>query len=225
MNITLLDNFIWNALNGYHKHLAIWGKIAARYQPETLPLGAMPEYNSSGFDDLSSLVEPGEMIAIGGSFINELSGWEIKQRIPFLQMVCDDLKPAPQTDIMQLTPDDLPEMQSLVDVAQPGPFSPRAFEMGQYYGIRQAGKLVAMAGTRFRFDGYCEVSTVCTYPEYRGRGYAGALTTKASEMILARNETPFLSVVTGNETAIRLYQKLGFRLHQELQFTILVRLA
>lgn len=51
MSITLLDNPFWYALNSNHRHLAIWGNIAARYQPDVSFAAAMPENNTLGFDD------------------------------------------------------------------------------------------------------------------------------------------------------------------------------
>jgi predicted GNAT family acetyltransferase len=72
---------------------------------------------------------------------------------------------------------------------------------------------------------YGKMVTVCTHPDYRGRGYAGALTTMVTETILARQETPFLHVASGNDRALRLYLKLGFRLRAEIQVSILKRLA
>jgi predicted GNAT family acetyltransferase len=96
--------------------------------------------------------------------------------------------------------------------------------MGQYLGIRQDGLLVAMAGERLHMTGFCEISAVCTHPDYRGRGYAGALTTMVAEIIIKRGELPFLHVAPTNDVARRLYKKLGFRLRKENQLSILKKL-
>ena len=116
-------------------------------------------------------------------------------------------------------------MLDLVNVAGPGPFWPRAIELGQSLGVWQDGRLVAMAGQRLHLPGFCEVSTVCTHPDYRGRGYAGALTSLRTESILERQETPFLHVALENDGALRLYLKLGYRIRTEIQFSILKKLA
>ena len=47
-------------------------------------------------------------------------------------------------------------MLHLVELTKPGPFSAGAIELGSYLGIRYAGKLIAMAGERMRFDGFTE---------------------------------------------------------------------
>jgi len=76
--------------------------------------------------------------------------------------------------IEELKPDDVPEMLALAELTEPGPFRQRTIEFGGYMGIRDAGRLVAMAGQRLSLTGFTEVSAVCTHPEYRGRGYANA---------------------------------------------------
>ena len=63
----------------------------------------------------------------------------------------------------------------LVFITQPGPFAERNVELGRYIGIRQDDRLVAMAGERFKVNGYTEISAVCTLPDYREGGYATAL--------------------------------------------------
>jgi len=225
VSISFLDNPGWHALNSHHRHLAIWGKIAVRYQPGTFVIAAMPEYNPLGFSDLKSLVEIDEIVATMGVLPEDLPGWEVVQTFPLPQMICEDLKPAPHVDVVYLTPDDVPDMLNLIALAQPGPFLPRTIEMGQYLGIRQDGQLVAMAGERLHMTGFCEISAVCTHPDYRGRGYAGALTTMVAEIIIKREELPFLHVAPTNDVARKLYEKLGFRLRKENQLSILKKLG
>jgi predicted GNAT family acetyltransferase len=225
MSLVLLDNPGWHALNSHHRHVAIRGKLAVRYQPRILMVAAMPENDSLGFDDLKSLVDADELIAVLGTLPDELVDWEIVETNHVPQMICDGLKPAPKVNAIRLAVEDVPEMLELIAIAQPGPFLRRTIELGQYFGIRQDGQLVAMAGERLHMTGFCEVSAVCTHPDYRGRGYGGALTTLVAESIFERDETPFLHVAPGNETAIRLYKKLGFHLREEIQLNILKRLA
>jgi len=225
MNLIPLNNPVWHALNSHHQHLAIQGEVAVRYQPGIFAATAMPEYSSAGFNDLRSLVEANEIIGIMGLLPEGISGWEILQIDHVRQLVYEDLKPATQVDVVVLTAEDVPEILDLVNLTQPGPFLPRTIEMGQYLGVRQDGHLVAMAGERLHLTGFCEISAVCTYPDYRQRGYAGALTTMVAEGILERQETPFLHIAYGNEGALRLYMKLGFRIRKEVPVAILKKLA
>ena len=225
MNVSTLDNPIWHALNTYHKHLAIRGDETVRYPPDILGAVALAENSRVGFTKLRDLVQAHEIVGVMGALPEELAGWEVVHSDQGRQLIHEGLKPASPVDAVVLTTEDVPEMLDLVDVTQPGPFSPRAIELGEFLGIRQDGHLVAMAGQRLHLPGFCEVSTVCTHPDYRGRGYAAALTTMVAESILERQEIPFLHVAPGNDRALRLYLQLGFRIRTEIQFSILKKLA
>lgn len=224
MNLALLDNPGWHSLNSYHRPLAIWGEIVARYQPNVLFGAAMPTYDPPGFEDLRTLVADEEVIGlIMDTAPAEFSGWEILRMDPLHQMICKELRPAPGVDAVELTPDDVPEMLELVALTEPGPFLPGTIKLGNYFGVRQEGQLIAMAGQRLHLPGFCEISAVCTHPDYRGRGYAGGLTTLIAQKIVARGEIPFLHVELSNDAAARLYRKLGFRKRREVFVGILSR--
>ena len=225
MNLSPLDNPVWHALNSYHNHLAIRGDGTVRYPPDIFSAAATLENSSLEFTNLRGLVETNKIVGVLGALPEGLPGWEVIFIDQARQFIHENLKPAKRVDAVVLTAADVPDMLDLVNLAQPGPFSPRAIELGEFLGLRQDGRLVAMAGQRLHLPGFCEVSTVCTHPEYRGRGYAGALTTMVVEPILARQETPFLHVAPDNDRALRLYLKLGFRIRAEIQVSLLKKLA
>ena len=89
--------------------------------------------------------------------------------------------------------------------------------------MRVEGQLVAMAGERMKPEGFTEVSGICTHPDHRGRGYAGALMRLVSNRILDRGEMPFLHAYASNRGAIALYETLGFTLRREVLMTRLTR--
>jgi predicted GNAT family acetyltransferase len=89
--------------------------------------------------------------------------------------------------------------------------------------VRHEGRLIAMAGERMRMQGYCEVSGVCTHPDFQGRGLAGALMSIVAGRIIERGETPFLHSYAYNASAIALYESLGFRIRAEIGLTVLTR--
>jgi Predicted acetyltransferase len=225
MNVSPLDNPVWHALNSYHNHLAIRGEGTARYPPDIFFAAAVSENSKVGFANLRHLVETSEIVGVLGLLPEDLAGWEVVHVDQAQQLIHEDLKPAKQVDTVVLKAEDVPEMLDLVNLAQPGPFSPRAIELGEFLGLRQDGRLVAMAGQRLHLPGFCEVSTICTHPDYRGRGYAGALTTMVADSILEHQERPFLHVAPSNDRALRLYLKLGFRIRAEIQVSILKKLA
>ncbi|MEI9852841.1 MAG: GNAT family N-acetyltransferase [Sphingomonas sp.] len=124
---------------------------------------------------------------------------------------------------MPLGDADAPEMLALATLTEPGPFHAHTHSLGDFVGIRVGGRLAAMAGERMKLPGFTEVSAVCTHPDFRGRGYAGALMRVVIGGILARGETPILHSYATNRHAIALYESLGFRTRAELVFTVLAR--
>ncbi|MDQ3005168.1 MAG: hypothetical protein M3R47_07265 [Chloroflexota bacterium] len=133
MNLSPLDNPVWNALNTHHHHLAIQGEVAVRYQPGIFVATAMPEYRSAGFNDLRGLVETNEIIGVMGLLPENISGWEVLHIDRVRQLVYEDLKPATRVNAVVLAAEDVPEMLDLVNFTQPGPFLSRTIEMGNIW--------------------------------------------------------------------------------------------
>jgi predicted GNAT family acetyltransferase len=126
------------------------------------------------------------------------------------QMVAGELAKPSDLDVVRLGRDDTAEMLALAELTEPGPFFSRTPELGRYVGIRRGGRLLAMAGERFRVPGYVEVSAVCTHPDARGEGLAAELTLNVAYEIRAGGDEAFLHVLETNHNAIRLYERLGF---------------
>jgi predicted GNAT family acetyltransferase len=118
---------------------------------------------------------------------------------------------------------DVPEMLELVAQTEPGPFLTRTVELGDYLGIRRDGALVAMAGERFRLDGWTEISAVCTSLDHRGQGLASQLVGALIAGIQRRSERVFLHVLSTNTAAIGLYEELGFRVRQTATLAVVTR--
>jgi predicted GNAT family acetyltransferase len=156
----------------------------------------------------------------------ERSGWNFVVGAPLLQMIADN-GTEPKTsrnsnlELVQLGQSDSAEMIELTALTKPGPFGTRTHELGAYLGIRNEGKLVAMAGERLKVPGHTEVSAVCTHPEHTGKGYARVLMTEIMKGIRERGETPFLHVRGDNTRAIEIYRLLGFRERKLGHFAVL----
>jgi predicted GNAT family acetyltransferase len=75
-----------------------------------------------------------------------------------------------------------------------------------------------MAGTRLHLPPYREISAVCTAADQRGRGLAGALVTRLAELIRSDGGIPLLHAATGNASAIRLYEAMGFEHTRRVEF-------
>lgn len=127
-------------------------------------------------------------------------------------MVCDALNlGGREIEFERLSDADGPEMLALATLTQPGPFFSKTHRLGRFIGVRHEGRLVAMAGERLNLDGFTEVSGVCTHPDHRGRGYAGALMRVVTKHILKRGDAAFLHARIGHEQTIAFYETLGFR--------------
>jgi predicted GNAT family acetyltransferase len=95
--------------------------------------------------------------------------------------------------------------------------------LGEYFGVFEDGRLVAMAGERLEAGSLREISGVCTDPRYRGRGLARRLVTRLIGRQLARGQTPFLHVRCDNFAA-QFYERLGFRRYSEPLVRVVARL-
>jgi predicted GNAT family acetyltransferase len=226
MNTHVLDNPIWHALLSAHASFAEGDSLAKRYPIEVSPLAAVREQSPQAYHSLGELLGEQDIAVL---FLDAPprppEGWRLVHGLQMEQMVCTtppEVIPRGYA-IEPLKPDDVPEMRALAELTEPGPFRQRTIEFGGYMGIRDGGRLVAMAGQRLSLTGFTEVSAVCTHPEYRGRGYANALVAAVACAIFARGETPFLGVRQDNTGAIRVYEKLGFKIRRNLDVAVLMR--
>src|SRR3546814_6626184 len=89
-------------------------------------------------------------------------------------------------------------MAALADQAKPGPWGPATHRYGPFFGIREEGRLLAMAGQRILVPGMAEVSGVATWSDCRGRGLSRALIGHVMREMVARGETPFLHSYADN---------------------------
>ena len=221
----LLERPPWSALTTMHSEFAVGGDLARRYPTAIAPMAGVREMSDASLNALAALMSPGDVVGLfGPEPVSEAGDLLVVAHKHIDQMTCDRQDDSPHTgNITKLMPADVPDMLHLVELTKPGPFSAGAIALGTYVGIRCAGKLTAMAGERMRFDGFTEISAVCTHPGYRGCGYASSLVCALVRQIIARGETPFLHLYSDNRTAAALYTKLGFTPQRILIVTVLRR--
>ncbi|MEI5519466.1 GNAT family N-acetyltransferase [Streptomyces brasiliscabiei] len=207
---SVLDNAVWTSLDGPHARFAERFGRAVRYRTDVYAFAALADpADPAAWADLRTLVGPGAVVRIKP--VDRVpDGWEVLGGGQGVQLVDTGLRAEPAPEAVPLGPDDVPEILDLVARTEPGPFLKHTIELGTYLGIRDRGRLVAMAGERVHPPGWTEISAVCTDPEYRGRGLATRLVRAIAAGIRARGETPFLHAAADNVPAIRLYQSLGF---------------
>jgi ribosomal protein S18 acetylase RimI-like enzyme len=210
---SLLDNPVWHALNGPSSRFAARHSTAdlVHFDPEVSVFSAVDRIDEAIWRRIGERVGIDGFCGLFRDVIDSPpSGWEEHFRGPCWQMVADRLPEPSGLEVVRLGPEDRTEMLALAELTEPGPFLLRTPELGRYVGLRREGRLLAMAGERFRLPGYVEISAVCTHPDARGEGLAGELTLNVAHAIRAGGDEAFLHVLESNENATRLYQKLGF---------------
>lgn len=224
-----LDRLIWTALTGEQSRHAVGCAHARRFHPSIGPLAAIRDAGPDSLAALArlaretgplALMQPGEPLDVPGTIIEKSAEG--------VQMVFDAAtcggRPgdgdAADLPIEPLGAADYPEMLALATLSAPGPFAERTGDLGRFWGIREGGRLIAMAGQRIATARHVEVSAVCTHPEARGRGLAGALSLRVVQAIRADGRTPILHSYADNEAALGLYRKLGFRERARVRLTL-----
>lgn len=212
-----LDNIVWNALTGPHAAFAAGSGGARRYVAGFPPIAGFAAPERPDFASLARVSAPGESFYMSGWSGAAPAGWRVEAEAVSRQMVWD-LAPPEADDASGARPlsmADLPQATELVALTGPGPFGPRTPELGDYLGLFLGPRLVSMAGERMAAGRLREISSVCTHPDFRSRGYAQRLVLALVRRQLLRGEVPFLQVMRDNAVALRLYERIGMRMHQE----------
>lgn len=213
-----LDTPIWTALTTKQAQIAHSNALARRFPPEMTLLGALAANTAMAFDSLAQLIQRDAVTLYFTSPPQIPAGWEIVRAVELRQMVQETETPPPSAEqeaapeVIELTPADVPEMSAVYTATRPArTLCPRIQKLGQFLGVREDGKLVAMAGLRLHLPGHREITTVATMPGHEGRGYATAIVRALVQRIRSRGDRPFLTVGSNNPRAIGIYHRLGFK--------------
>ncbi|MBI1781960.1 MAG: GNAT family N-acetyltransferase [Sphingobacteriales bacterium] len=217
-NYFKLDNPAWYALTEKHHQFAIGTNAIKKYQRYVAPWLAYHSSNSNILTEIDPFVATGEscyvfdvLPALPENYIHETT-------VHCLQMICEQpISNHQQTAAIKKIEDaSAEELEALINLVQPGYYSPGTKLMGEYYGIWQDGKLVAAAGERICMAEFTEVSGVVTHPDYTGKKYAQQLVTHVTNKNFEAGLIPYLHVAESNERAIRLYEYLGFSIRRKI---------
>ncbi len=219
-----MDNPVWEALNGRQAEFAIKGDGVLKYRPDVFMFAGIPDDSSDTIEKVAELYKQGEIMGLMGFKLDTEPYFKRVFDVQAYQMLADKVPEYKSVDYVKLTKDDSSQIEELVELTKPGPYRPNVIELGNYVGIKDADKLVAMVGERVNLDGFTEVSLVCTHPDYRGKGYAKTLSGVVIEGIIDRGDMPFLNVMTHNSAAFNLYNKLGFSTRVEYTISAYMRL-
>jgi ribosomal protein S18 acetylase RimI-like enzyme len=213
----LLDNIIWHALSGAQAIYAAGTGSVRRYARGFSPIAGFAEPEHPDFAALAPYCETGEQLYCSGWSGPCPTGWQVDAETTLIKMVWEE--PMPAVDeaphAVRLGPEHAQQALDLAALTRPGPFGLRTIELGEYFGCFEGDRLIAMAGERMLAGPLREISGVCTHPDHQGKGLARQLMTQLIRREMQRGELPFLHVMGPNMGARRLYERMGFRVHQE----------
>ena len=145
-----LDRPVWRALTTRQAHLARGDARAVRLDPDYGPFAAAADASPESLAALAALVAEGDGVALIEACAQPLPPGLVVERGGALnQMIAAELSlKDPRCAITPLTEDDAAEMFALAVLTEPGPFAARTHQLGDFIGVRQDGRLAAMAGER-----------------------------------------------------------------------------
>jgi len=217
----VLTNPVYAALTGPHSIVAETRGDTHCYPTAVAPFLGLPDDPSAqDWADAAALLGSGRTVALIRPDLLIPDSFKLDQQFDLVQFVAPPTLAAADDEAVVLGLDDVPDMLALVALTDPGPFRSRTIELGTYLGIRRAGELIAMAGTRFVLPTHTEISAVCTHPSYRGQGLATRLIRAVAAHISEAGRTPFLHTGATNTGAIHLYESLNFTLTNSMKVTI-----
>lgn len=154
-------------------------------------------------------LSPGLESALSGTYAVEFHGDHMNMGLVAPEMVMN----VPCQDAIGLGTAELPEIEEFYARCYPGNwFDRRMLETGRYYGIRNAGKLVSVAGVHVYSPRYkiAALGNIATDPLFRGMGHARQLVARICQELLREGCQIGLKVKSDNIAAVSCYKKLGF---------------
>jgi ribosomal protein S18 acetylase RimI-like enzyme len=147
---------------------------------------------------------------------------------PMVRMWVDRARFRPYpADVRRLLPVEIGELNRLYQLGFASWLPSSAIADGVYYGIRAGGRLVAAAGTHVVSPEarLAVVGNVLTHIDYRGRGYATAVTGAVTADLLRSCDQVTLNVRSDNPPALQAYRRLGYVEHVRFEERLVHRLG
>jgi ribosomal protein S18 acetylase RimI-like enzyme len=214
-----LDNPVWHSLCETHQAFSLTYKDKLKcYQPEYCVFGAFEQEEgiSPYIDQYSALTN---CFFIVGEKPPLSANLTLNREVLCHQMLLNKaVEVEIRAEIAELKTEHLTQLYDLIHFVYPGYFQRKTALLGTYFGIFEAGELIAVAGERLIMNDFAEISSVVTHPKHQGKGLAKQLTAHTANHIFSQQKTPYLHVWEKNVLAIQLYQKLGFEYRRAMSF-------
>ena len=135
-------------------------------------------------------------------------------------------RPYPAT-VQRLLPVEIGELNRLYQLGFASWLPSSAIADGVYYGMRVNGQLIAAAGTHVVSPAarLAVVGNVLTHVDYRGRGFATAVTGAVTAELLRSADQVVLNVRADNPPAINAYRRLGYAEYARFEERLVHRLG
>lgn len=135
-------------------------------------------------------------------------------------------RPYPAT-VQRLLPVEIGDLNRLYQLGFASWLPPGTIADGVYYGMRVNGQLVAAAGTHVisRSARLAVVGNVLTHVDFRGRGFATAVTGAVTAELLRTCDEVVLNVRADNPPALNAYRRLGYGEHLRFEERLVHRLS
>jgi ribosomal protein S18 acetylase RimI-like enzyme len=129
--------------------------------------------------------------------------------------------------VQRLLPAEIGDLNRLYQLGFASWLPPSTVGDGVYYGMRVNGQMVAAAGTHVVSRGarLAVVGNVLTHVEFRGRGFATAVTGAVTAELLRTCDQVVLNVRADNPPALSAYRRLGFGEHLRFEERLVHRLG
>ena len=135
-------------------------------------------------------------------------------------------RPYPAT-VQRLLPVEIGDLNRLYQLGFASWLPASTIAEGVYYGLRVNGQLVAAAGTHVisRTARLAVVGNVLTHVDFRGRGFATAVTGAVTAELLRTCDQVVLNVRADNPPALNAYRRLGYAEHVRFEERLVHRLG
>jgi GNAT superfamily N-acetyltransferase len=147
--------------------------------------------------------------ALAPRFRSESHGRHLKMAL------CDPARLAAvdTSAVVPLSPADADELRAFYAASYPRNwFDPRMLETGRYYGVRDRGQLLSVAGVHVYSPAMrvAALGNIATHPAARGRGLGTAVTARLCAELVRECDHVGLNVKPDNRPAVACYRRLGF---------------
>jgi GNAT superfamily N-acetyltransferase len=117
-------------------------------------------------------------------------------------------------DVQRLTIKDVDSLNILYAESYPdNSFDPRMLETGMYFGMKENKKIISVAGVHVFSKQYrvAALGNITTHRDHRGKGLGTKVTMRLCRELVNHADIIGLNVSINNISAIRCYEKIGFR--------------